>query len=55
MVYRLYRMQLVIDIQILHCGKVEIHGLRLRAGDDLSVFDLQTCIGVILFVPGYDR
>ena len=47
--------QVIIHIHILHDGEVEIHRLRLGAGNDPTVFDLQAHIGIIVFIPGQDR
>ena len=53
--HRIHFIQGIIHIEILHDGEVEIHRFRFRAGDDLSVFDFQSDIGIVPVIPGQDR
>ena len=48
-------MKLIVDRQILHDRKVEVHGLRLGAGHYFAVFDFQPRVCVVAVIPCQNR
>ena len=51
MIHRIYLLQFIINRNILHDSKKEIHRFRLRAGNDLTVLDLQSGVRIVIFIP----
>ena len=54
MIHCFHCRQRIIDRNLLHHSKIEIHRFRLGAGYYLTVLDLQTRIGIACFVPRQD-
>ena len=54
-VHSRHRMKLIVDRQILHDRKVEVHGLRLGAGHYFAVFDFQPRVCVVAVIPCQNR